>query len=176
MTFGAPPDPRYLAFKQGAQRANDDLTDAHRWRWAPGHGSWLTYSMTAWIMDDVGIPDTTPTFSLDFGDDSDLGSDLWMPELFRRIDASHQKYRSRWPDTTVSGRGGLVWTWRNGGDWRVAIPKVDGGGHDDDPQPPPTLPAECLKRVADVREYMRQGIITAAEGQRLIRTIVDECT
>lgn len=176
MTFGAPPDPRYLSFKQGIKKANDDFADRWRWRWAPGHGAWLTYSADSWIMNDVGIADTTPGLGLDFGNDSRLDSDLWWPDLFARLDAVQRHYRARFPDTTAGGKGGLVWTWRYGGDWRVAIPHPNGGGHSDPPPNGHTLPPECLKRIEDVREYVRRGIITAAQGQRLINEIVADCT
>lgn len=175
MSFGVPTDPSYLAFRDGLLVANDDVIDKFRWRWSAAHSKWYTYSIDAWILDDVAIPDTSAGsgFELIRNDEADVEkarADLWLPDLFRRLVSDAAKYRDRWPN--------LVWTWRNGGDWRVAqsrsgagTPDETGGGDWET-----GLTPECVKRVKDVREWIRRGVITAVDGQRLIREIVAECT
>lgn len=180
MSFGMPVDPTYVAFRDGVLQANDDVIDKWRWRWNPSHKKWFTYAAADWILDDPSLPDTSPGtgFELIKNDDPSVErarADSWLPDVFARVQAAHQSNASKWPN--------LVWTWRNGGDWRSAVsrkvaqPSIPGGrGPSDDENGMDPLTPECVQRVKDVREWVRRGVITSVDGQRLIREIVAECT
>jgi hypothetical protein len=156
--------------------ANNDLIDAYRWRWNPGQARWFGYPAESWILDDIGIPDTSAGTAAEghyIGDDDPAveraQADMWLPDVFARLQLAHSRYSPRWPN--------LVWTWRNGGDWRSAVSRGN-NPHPGDPNPPGAIqlnPA-CLKRVAEVQEWMRRGVVTSIDGQRLIRDIVEQCT
>jgi hypothetical protein len=132
-------------------------------------------------LDDVGLADTAPgsSFHLVQNDEPRVElarADTFLPDLFARVQENHKKHRATWSY--------LVWTWHGSGDWRSAVPRTPAP----DPYPVPDpwdpgdgdwttgLNAECVQRVRDVREWVRRGDITAADGQRLIRRIVEECT
>jgi hypothetical protein len=165
-TFGAPTDAGYTAFRNGYLRALDDITDALRYRWSPAHKNWYTYSPVSWILDDVSVSDTPgPQGYL-----SSNATDLWLPDVYKRVTADYERYRARWP--------GLVWTWWGGGDWRVAIMRTgnDRTGPGGTPGTRPPLNPECERRVNEVHEWLRRNVITAADAQRMIRDIVARCT
>jgi len=179
-SFGEPPDPIYVAFRDGVLKANDDTTDAFRWRWAPRHKGWFTYSVEKWILDDIGVADTPPGSSFDLIKDEDpkveqARASTWLPGLFREVQAAYGRHQARWPN--------LVWSWRGGGDWRNSLERRDPL----DPNPRPDaepdpgkdvihrLTPECKQRIADVRAFAARGDITAAQAQRLIAKIVEDC-
>jgi hypothetical protein len=177
--FGLPPDPVYIAFRDGVLKANDDVTDRWRWRWSPSHKGWFTYSVQRWILDDVGVADTPAGTSFDLikNDESAVElarADTWLPEIFARVQTGYARNQARWP--------GLVWTWLGGGDWRNAMDRDDPGtprrpdGSHDEPGRHTPLNRECQQRVADVRSWIANGTITAAQGQRMIAQIVEQCT
>jgi hypothetical protein len=171
-----PVDPVYAAFRDGVLKANDDLMDVHRWRWSPKHKGWFTYSVKDWILDDVAAADTPAgSFDLIKNDDpmvEQARATLWLPDVFANVQAAYARQQKRWPN--------LVWSWRGGGDWRNAMSRVKPdpaqppGGKD--PGPVGRIPAECERRIADVRAFAASGHITAAQAQRLIAKIVEECT
>ncbi|TQM65059.1 hypothetical protein [Humibacillus xanthopallidus] len=182
MSFGPPADPAYLSFRDGVMVANDDLPDRFRWRWNPGHKRWFTYPASKWILDECGVTNTTPGSGFDLirNDDSAVErarADTWLPELFARVSEAYEKQRRLWPN--------LVWTFHGGGDWRSAVARE--GGYPDVDHPGDTAPPDdaswtdglnpdCVKRVNEVREWIRLGAITTADGQRLMRKIVEDCT
>lgn len=174
--YGVPPDPIYLAFRDGVLRANDDLTDAWRWRWSPRNNGWFTYAVAQWVLDDVAVADTSAGFAFDIirDDDPDVErarSASVLPDLFRRVQAAYSVHRARWPN--------LVWSLHGGGDWRNAMSRhgsPSGPTVDPDVDSASSLPLECKKRIADVRAYAARGDITSAQAQRLIAKIVEECT
>jgi hypothetical protein len=177
-----PIDPKFIKFADGLRRANDDTRDTRRLRWSPQHGDWFTWSVDEWILDDVGMPDTPPGSSFEIymrrypsGEAPDNVEEATAKtsfgDIFTRVEAVYAKYASRWP--------GLVWTWHNGGDWRNAI-KRSAPGESTDPvvvEPPIIdVPPECMKRINEVRAFIANGIITAAQGQKMINEIVGQCT
>ena len=174
--WALPTDPVYLRFRDGVVKANDDLIDKWRWRWHPRSGNWYAYSVNEFILDDVGLADTTPGYGFD-----DIGqgdpdyersrADFRLPDTFRRVQAAYETSKARWPH--------MVWTWRGGGDWRSAIRRTGTGA----PGPAPTdtdwkkgLTPECVQRVQDVRRWEQLNVITAADAAKLIRQIVADCT
>lgn len=177
MTYGLPTDPKYISFRDGWMKANDDLIDAYRWRWNAGQAKWYGYPAATWILDDIGIPDTSVGSTIEFLHllrDDDPGAeqaraDRYLPDVFSRLQQAHAKYSPKWPN--------LVWTWRNGGDWRSAVSRGS-SQHPGDANPPSgiQLHPDCLRRVAEVQEWMRRGVLTSIDGQRLIRDIVEQCT
>jgi hypothetical protein len=167
-----PPDPIYLAFAEGLFKADDDLGDQWRWRWSPHHNRWFTYPITGWILESVGIPDTPLPFNFRFQSDEadplDFGVTIWLPDLFRKVQATFTANSARWPS--------LVWGLHGGGDWQNATER---------PTLPPELPQpgagkkvelsqECLKRVADVRAFEARGDISSAQAAKMIDQIVHE--
>jgi hypothetical protein len=178
-SYGEPPDPVYVAFRDGVLKANDDTTDASRWRWSPRHKGWFTYSVEKWILDDVAVADTPPGYSFDLikDDDPDVErarASSVLPPLFREVQAAYGRHHARWPN--------LVWSWRGGGDWRNALARTDPLNPDPRPDAKPDpgdvidrLTPECKQRVADVRAFAKRGDITAAQAQRLIAKIVEDC-
>ena len=120
MTFGVPPDPQYIAFRNGFMAANDDGTDKQRLRWNPSHAKWFGYPPSRWVLDDPNLADTDPGTSIDLIRDDDptverARADMFLPEVFARVQEAHAKYVGRYPN--------LVWTWREGGSWRSASPR-----------------------------------------------------
>lgn len=179
--YGEPTDPVYVAFRDGVIRANDDVTDAWRWRWSPRHKGWFTYAVQKWILDDVGIADTSAGSSFDLIKNDDLAVERaratgFLPVVFRDVQAAYARHTSRWPN--------LVWSWRGGGDWRNAMNRARPDYPDTDPEtgsgpaddPIDRLTPECKQRIADVRAFAARGDITTAQAQRLIAKIVEECT
>lgn len=183
MAFGVPTDPTYIAFRDGLLKANDDVIDKWRWRWSPTHAGWFTYAVADWILDDVGLADTAPgsSFELIKNDDHAVEmarADNFLPDVYARVIQAQSRYEGRWPN--------LVWTWRYGGDWRAVQPRPSGSstypGEPGGPGPATGdewmthLNQECVQRVEEVREWVRRGVITSVDGQRMIRAIVEECT
>jgi hypothetical protein len=171
MSFGAPLDPAYISFRDGYLRAVDDFADQSRWRWSPHHEHWYVYSQHEWILDDIGIGDTAGTW-VALNNASATSADLHLPPVFRAVSTQYRRYVKRWP--------GLVWTFRNGGDWREALsrnPKrTPGPGTGKGLPPTPALPAQALAQITQVQEYVAKGLISVADGQRLIRDIVAKWT
>lgn len=176
-----PVDPVYVAFRDGILRADDDVTDALRWRWSPRHRGWFTYPTAKWILDDVQVADTPAGYSFDLIKGDDLEGEkararMWVPPLFRAVQAAYARHSASKP--------GLVWTWRGGGDWRDAIqrPPQPAPVPDPDPDPPPngdpyaSLNAECKRRIDEVRAWAARGDVTSVQAQRMIAKIVEECT
>ena len=172
-----PVDPVYAAFRDGVVKVNDDLRDAFRWRWSPKHKGWFAYSVKDWILDDVGIADTPAGSSFELIKNDDPAVERaraisWLPAVFADVQAAYARHQRLWPN--------LVWSWRGGGDWRNSMSraKPDGGPEPGEPDPDPigSLPPECEKRIADVRAFAASGHITAAQAQRLIAKIVEDCT
>ena len=167
MSFGVPTDPNYIAFRDGYLKADDDITDALRWRWAPAHKAWFKYPPNKWILDDVSLPDTAGPWS---GFLRPGSADLYLPDVYERVSADYRRYQARWP--------GLVWTWLGGGDWRVASSRTPGSSDegDGDSDDDVIVTPECDRRVREVREWLRRGVITGADAQRMIHDIVATCT
>jgi hypothetical protein len=184
MSFGVPPDPGYVAFRDGLLKANNDVIDKWRWRWSAKHAGWFTYAIDDWILDDVGLPDTAPGSSFDLIKNEDptvelARTDTFLPDVYARVQEAHSRFEKRWPY--------IVWTWRYGGDWRSVMARPPYPVPPDIPDPggvgPSTgddwmthLNQECVERVEQAREWVRRGYITSVDGQRLIRAIVEECT
>jgi hypothetical protein len=178
--LGEPTDPVYIAFRDGVMKANNDVTDAWRWRWSPKFKGWFTYSVDRWILDDVGVVDTPAGSSFHLINNADPNVEearttMFLPPVFRAVEGAYQQHQTRWPN--------LVWTWLGGGDWRNAMDRADPHqGHPTPDKTPPTddpidrLTPECKQRIADVRAFAARGDITTAQSQRLIARIVEECT
>jgi hypothetical protein len=62
--FGEPVDPAYVAFRDGLNGAVGDPGDRSRLRWSPRHEHWFRYSADEWVLDDIGLPDTSPEGAL----------------------------------------------------------------------------------------------------------------
>jgi len=176
MSFGEPTDPAYISFREGIRIAHRDAIDKFRWRWHPRTAKWYQYPVQKFILDDVSVPDTSPgsSFHLIWDDEDNVEAartSLWLPDLFARLGKDYAKYQTRWPH--------LVWTFWNGGDWRASsarsgttVPPTSG---ETEPWKVGLNP-ECVRRVEEVREWMRRGMLPTVDGQRIIRTIIEECT
>lgn len=174
--FSPPTDPMYLRFRDGLQKIADNEAQRMLWRWDPAKGEWYTWATEEWVLEDVGLADTSTGSALrdkSFG----LGtpnwelSDFMVPDLYKRVHAAHVAYAARAP------RLRLVWGPWGGGDWRSAWKRP--GVVLPPPAPPssPTgLPAECLKRIEWVRDAEKRGLIVHDVAQLEINKIVAECT
>jgi hypothetical protein len=166
-----PLDPTYVAFRDGLLNAINDLADAHRWRWSPRKKAWAEYPASGWIMDEVGIADTPAGSGLDqlFNAGSPevakARASYWLPPVFKEVQGAYARHEHNWPD--------LVWSWRGGGDWRNATKRPDGPIKDGGDR---KLDPECEKRIEDVRSFQARGDITAAQAQKIIAKIVEDCT
>lgn len=169
-----PPDPVYVSFAEGLFKADDDFADQWRLRWSPSHKKWFTYPLKDWILENVGLPDTPPPWNFRFGseetDPLDFGVTMWLPDLFRKVQATFTANAARWSY--------LLWGLHGGGDWQNATPRPPRP-----PKPPKPGPGkkielsqECLKRVADVRAFEARGDISSAQAAKMIDQIVHECT
>ena len=169
---GAPPtDPRFLEFLRGLKYFAEEPFERGTNRWHPRDGEWYLYDPKSWVIEDLGLPDTAPESALqqNFMKPWEVRESS-VPDLFERLEKAKASYASRVPLAK-----NLVWSPLGGGDWRNAFKRTS--------QPPPTnpgphppLPEPCVKRVDEVNEWRRRGLITEDQAQRLIEAIVAECT
>jgi hypothetical protein len=171
--FGAPTDPAYLSFLEGLKKVAADPKATSRWRWHPRDGKWYTYDPTTYVIEDLGLVDTSPEMafrqSWGFPDSTYQVVEMFVPELFERLKKAAAAHLARYPSAN------LIWSPWGGGDWRNAFER---GRQPHPPTDPhiPTLPPECVKRVNDVQEWERRGYITHDQAQLQINAIVAECT
>ena len=121
--FGAPPDPKYLAFLAGLKKITEDEAQRRSWWWDHGAGEWYSWKATDWVLESIdGWADTSPgsalkdTFSLSGTPDWDL-QQLWMPDLYKRVSVAFEAIKRKSPNVRP------VWGPWNGGDWRAAWPR-----------------------------------------------------
>jgi len=175
--FGAPPDPAYMRFLEGLRALVRDPAGTSASRWHPADTKWYPYPVSDWLLEDLSIPDTAPGEALKEHLPYFAGSthswelqEFWVRDLFDRI----QKVFAR--ESPLHPRSNLVWS-PSGGRWRNAIRRTSSlPPPSQGPAPRPQLPAECVQRVEQVREWIRHGYITHDQGQTMINAIVDECT
>lgn len=170
-----PTDPDYLTFIAGLKKIAD-AESVHAWdRWDPNDGKWYRWEPAEWVLEDVGLADTSVGLTLQdksFG----LGAPNWeyldfgAPQLFRSVNAAYKTYKARMPNLR------LVWGPWGGGDWRSAWQRPPGHPHPHPPSPPGTLAEGCRERIAWVRDSERRGYIVHDVAQRMINEIVAECT
>lgn len=171
---GQPPaDPAYERFRVGLMEVVDSPSRTNRWRWHSGDGKWYVYAAEDWVLEDVGIPDTSPQLAIQqkwgFPESTWSVSELFLPDLFRRLGTASKATNTRYPDA--------VWSPWGGGDWRNAfkrtgpIPPRPPNGNGRGPIDP-----ECERRIKEVQTYHQRGFITYDQQQQLIAEIVAECT
>lgn len=181
-TFGPPTDPAYVRFLDGLKKAAADGLDASRWRWRGADQHWYTYKVTEWVLEDVGLPDTSTRYAVTSGrgfegPDAPSGWGGWevidfaVPDLFKSVSKMYSIIAPRWP--------AAVWSIWGHGDWRNAFRRNAVPPPPAPPRPPdftPQLNAECLRRVNEARQWAASGVITATQSQKIIAQIVAECT
>ena len=167
--IGAPTDPAYLRFLEGLSQVASSLDSVRRW-----HGraqEWRFFDSAGWIIDESNqIADTSPSLVLQekWNPHRFEVLTLSVPELFTRIQAAQSQIISRYPKMEHP-----VWTPLGGGDWRSAIQR---GGPSPGKVDEKKLPAEALRRIALVREFVAKEIITPQVGNEIIASIVREYT
>jgi hypothetical protein len=173
-SFGPPTDPAYVNFLDGLKKVTGDPKATSIWRWHPRDGKWYSYDPAKWVIEDLGLADTSPENALQqewgFPNSTYRVQELFAPELFERLKKASAAYLGRFP------RANLVWSPWGGGDWRNAFERGRDPHPPPGPHPPSTLPPECVKRVEEVKEWERRGFITHDQAQKQIDAIVAECT
>jgi hypothetical protein len=171
----APTDPAYLRFLEGLRTVAGDPI---------GKDRWYEYSRKEWVLEDLGLADTPPetALSMDFPrfNIQDMKFDTaphartvyesGVPDLFQRVQKAHASLVQRYPHAT------LVWSPWGDGDWRSAYKRVDGSPNIDETDDKTGVPADCVRRINEVGEYRRRGLITNDQAQKLVAAIVAECT
>lgn len=173
-----PTDPKYVAFLAGLKKIAEGEA-AHAWdRWDPGEGKWYRWDPADWVLEDVGLADTSvgPTLqdkSFRLGQPDWEYRDFGAPQLFRSVEAAYNRYKAFLPNLR------LVWGPWGGGDWRSAWRRPSKVPSPPPPPPPPPgsgLPKGCQERIAWVQDAERRGFVVHDVAQRMINEIVAECT
>ena len=171
--FGPPTDPVYVRFLEGLK----SFVPRSISRWNAKDEKWYSYALADWGMEDLGLADTSPDPALrgiiEYFNQQPEVIEFWVPDLFNRLRKAAAAHWKRFPQAY------LVWTPAGGGDWRSAFrkqtqpipqkPSPEKGPYD-------ALSPDCVKRVEQVREWLRRDIITHDTARRLIDEIVAECT
>jgi hypothetical protein len=167
-----PIDPSFIAFREGLAKAVKDSADRWGWRWHPRDNKWYVYSSTEWVLEDLGLPDTspeeavkkkstwpTPTYEV---------QSFFLERLWERLRKAANSYSSRHPGVN------LVWSPWGDGDWRSAFKRTPGvppvrrnGDHVD-----VRLPARALEQVKEIEEWQRRGYISADQAQKMINEVI----
>jgi hypothetical protein len=172
LSFGPPIDPAYTRFLEGLKRLSKGKNPNERWDAKSEH--WYTYDPAKWGMEDLGLTDTSAeqAFRKNYQTFPQLTweiTEIFVDDLFLRLRKVGASYMKMYPHAT------LVWVPWGGGDWRAAFERTHPS-----PLPPPLgsgpLPPECVKSIQQVQEYARRGFITHDQKQRLIESIIAECT
>ena len=168
----APTDPAYERFRDDLKKVAKDPDRTARWRWHARDGKWYAYAEGDWVLEDVGLADTSPQMAMQsafgFPKPSWSVNELFLPDLFRRLQGAYAEAETKYP--------GAVWSPWGGGDWRNAFKRSGPIPVPPKPDDPPPLNPECERRIKDVQTYHRRGFITYDQQQVLIADIVAECT
>jgi hypothetical protein len=157
----APPDPAYAPFVKGLEQVASDAGANANYFWHPKTSKWYFYPHKDWILEDPGLGSTTDSSA--FGPPELKNRDgkwvsvarvnsLGVAALFAKVREAQAKAEATDP------KRNLVWH-PVGGYWRNAIKRTGAGG------PGPNLPSEALKRLDEVDEQVRAGIIDHPTGE-----------
>lgn len=168
--IGAPIDPAYAPFVEGVKRVAADPPANSTYYWHPATSTWYPYPHADWILEDLALAPTTDSSAIEGPElkerDGKLVAVVSVTEsalgpLFTKVREANAAAHATHP------KANLIWH-PIGGRWRNAIKRkaAGGGGWD--------LPAEALKRLDEVDEHVRAGIIDHETGERRKLEIISE--
>jgi hypothetical protein len=165
-SLGAPTDPAYLRFVEGAKLHISDADDAYRWRWRPTDGVWRYYLEAKWSLDPSGLPITGSPVEQDYDSFPRKSYKLetaYLDKVFRELHGAYVAMSGRHPSA--------VWALLTG-QWFTPFSKttIPGAGST------VGLPQAALDRIARVKAFRDNGSITPDYAQQLINQIVAEYT